>query len=63
MALWLAQQVGTAGQVVATDVDTSYLNRLDFPNLEVRQHNILSDSLETLEPWSFDLVCARLVLF
>lgn len=63
MALWLAQQVGTAGQVVATDVDTSYLNRLDFPNLEVRQHNILSDSLETLEPGSFDLVCARLVLF
>jgi SAM-dependent methyltransferase len=63
MALWLAQQVGTAGQVVATDVDTSYLKRLDFPNLEIRQHNILSDSLEKLEPGSFDLVCARLVLF
>ena len=63
MAVWLAQQVGTTGRVVATDVDTSYLKRLDFPNLEVRRHNILSDSLETLEPGSFDLVCARLVLF
>lgn len=63
MAVWLAQQVGTDGRVVATDVDITYLNRLDLPNLEVRRHNILSDSLDALGPGSFDLVCARLLLF
>jgi len=63
MAVWLAQQVGANGRVVATDVDTIYLNRLDLPNLEVRRHDILSDSLDALDPGSFDLVCARLLLF
>ncbi|MDF0674038.1 MAG: methyltransferase domain-containing protein [Nitrospira sp.] len=63
MAVWLAQQVGADGRVVATDVDTTYLHRLDLPNLEVHRHNILSDSLDALSPGSFDLVCARLLLF
>ncbi len=63
MAVWLAQQVGPQGSVVATDVDTTYLQRLNHPNLEVRRHNILSDPLDMLKPGSFDLVCARLVLF
>ena len=63
MARWLAQQVGPQGRVVATDVDTTYLQRLDLPNLEVRRHNILCDPLDELGPGSFDLVCARLVLF
>ena len=63
MAVWLAQQVGRQGQVVATDVDTSYLSRLALPNLVVHRHNILTDSLDTLSPGTFDLVCARLVLF
>ena len=63
MAVWLAQQVGPQGQVVATDVDTTYLSRLALPNLAVHQHNILTDSLDTLSPGTFDLVCARLVLF
>jgi len=63
MAVWLAQQVGANGRVVATDVDTTFLDRLNLPNLEVRRHNILSDSLDELGPGTFDLVCARLVLF
>ncbi|MGC4096890.1 MAG: methyltransferase domain-containing protein [Nitrospira sp.] len=63
MAVWLAQQVGVTGRVVATDVDTTYLTRLNLPNLDVHRHNILSDSLDVLVPGSFDLVCARLVLF
>jgi 2-polyprenyl-3-methyl-5-hydroxy-6-metoxy-1,4-benzoquinol methylase len=63
MAVWLAEQVGPAGQVVVTDIDTSYLQRLDLPNLEVVEHNILDDSLEVLGPGSFDLVCSRLTLF
>ena len=63
MAVWLARRVGTNGRVVATDIDTTYLDRLDLPNLDVHRHNILSDSLDELIPDSFDLVCARLVLF
>src|SRR6185437_12411661 len=62
MAVWLAQRVGTNGRVVATDVDTTSLNRLDLSNLEVRRHDILSDSLDALDPGSFDLVCARPLL-
>jgi SAM-dependent methyltransferase len=63
MAIWLAERVGPAGQVVATDIDTRYLARLDLPNLDVVQHNILDDPLDALGPGSFDLVCTRLVLF
>lgn len=63
MAVWLAKQVGEKGRVVATDIDLTYLKRLDVPNLEVRQHNILDDSLDALRPSSFDLVCSRLMLF
>lgn len=61
MAVWLAQQVGPAGQVVATDIDSRYLQRLEIPNLEVLEHDILEDPLELLG--SFDLVCSRLTLF
>jgi SAM-dependent methyltransferase len=63
MAVWLAEQVGPAGQVVATDIDTRYLQGLELPNLEVLEHNILEDPLEALGPGSFDLVCSRLTLF
>jgi len=63
MATWLAERVGPTGQVVATDIDCRYLARLDLPNLQVVQHNILDDPLDALGPGSFDLVCTRLVLF
>src|SRR6516162_8054037 len=63
MAVWLAKQVGEKGHVVATDIDLTYLKRLNVPNLEVRQHNILEDPLDALGPGSFDLVCSRLMLF
>ena len=63
MAVWLAEQVGDNGHVVATDIDLTYLKRLNVPNLEVRQHNILEDPLDALGPGSFDLVCSRLMLF
>ena len=63
MAVWLAEQVGPAGQVVATDIDTRYLQQLELPNLKVLEHNILEDPLEALGPGSFDLVCSRLALF
>jgi SAM-dependent methyltransferase len=63
MAVWLAEQVGPSGHVVATDIDITYLKRLDVPNLEVRRHNILDDPLDALGPGSFDLVSSRLMLF
>lgn len=63
MAVWLAEQVGESGHVVATDIDLTYLQRLNLPNLEVRKHNILDDPLDALGPGSFDLVCSRLMLF
>ena len=33
---WLAERVGESRDVVATDIDVTYLERLDLPNLEVR---------------------------
>jgi SAM-dependent methyltransferase len=63
MAVWLAERVGPSGHVVATDLDLTFLGRLRIPNLEVRQHNILDDPLDALEPGSFDVVCSRLTLF
>jgi len=63
MAAWLAERVGPAGLVVATDIDCRYLERLDLPNLQVVQHDIVEDPVDVLGPGSFDLVCSRLVLF
>jgi SAM-dependent methyltransferase len=62
-ARWLAEQVGPTGEVVATDLDTRYLERLTEPNLRVVRHDLRSDPIDLLEPGSFDLVSARLVLF
>jgi hypothetical protein len=45
--------------VVATDLETSFLDKLKATNLEVRRHDITSDSLENE---AFDLVHARKVL-
>jgi SAM-dependent methyltransferase len=59
IAEWLAQAVGPDGEVVATDVSTRYLEALEVPNLEVREHDILNDPLPEEQ---FDLVHARLVV-
>lgn len=59
IAAWLARRVGAAGRVVATDVDTGFLERLTEPNLEVRRHDVLSDDLPAER---FDLVCCRALL-
>src|SRR5262249_3142309 len=64
MAVWLAEQVGPTGRVVAIDIDTRYLQKLELPNLEVFEHDILEDPLARLGgAGSFDLVCSRLMLF
>jgi hypothetical protein len=52
MVEWLAERVGPQGSVLATDVYTKFLDALDRPHLEVREHDILSDELPKAE---FDL--------
>jgi SAM-dependent methyltransferase len=59
IAAWLADQVGGSGEVLATDVDTSHLDGLSRPGLEVRRHDVLADPLPGDH---FDLAHARLVV-
>ena len=56
---WLCDQVGDNGRVLATDIDTRFVETLDRTNLDVRQHDIASDPLPQA---TFDLVHFRLVL-
>lgn len=58
IAVWLADRVGPAGQVLATDLDTRFLHDHGRPNLDVLAHNIVSDPLDG----AFDLIHARAVL-
>jgi len=59
VASWLGERVGPRGGVVVTDINTRFLETLHQPNIEVRQHNIVTDALPEA---AFDLVHARLVL-
>jgi SAM-dependent methyltransferase len=59
IAQWLAGKVGPSGCVVATDVDTRFLDPLCSETLDVRAHNIISDALPEA---AFDLVHTRWVL-
>ena len=59
VAVWLCERVGPDGHVVATDLDTRFLQALDAPNLEVRAHDIIH---EAPEPNTYDLVHCRLLL-
>ena len=59
MALWLAAQVGKTGHVLATDLDTRFLEGHGRANLDVRTHNIVTDSIDEA---AFDLIHARAVL-
>lgn len=59
VARWLVDRVGPQGHVLATDLDTRFLDALQSPHLEVRRHNVLSDPLPE---GAFDLVHARFVV-
>jgi SAM-dependent methyltransferase len=59
IALWLSERVTSVGSVVATDLETSHLEKLEAANVEVRSHDITSHDLEDE---AFDLVHARKVL-
>jgi SAM-dependent methyltransferase len=56
---WLAERVGSTGQVVAADIAPKYLGDIRQPNIEVRQCDITVDKLE---PGHYDLVHSRFLL-
>lgn len=58
IAVWLAEQVGPVGQVVATDLNIDHIP--NHPNLTPVVHNIATDTLE--DAGGFDLIHARLVI-
>jgi ubiquinone/menaquinone biosynthesis C-methylase UbiE len=43
VALWLAERVGPAGHVLATDLDPGWLAPADRPVVEIRRHDITRD--------------------
>ena len=59
IANWLADRVGPSGRVVATDIDTRFMDGHRRHNLEVLRHDLLSDPLE---PSTFDLAHVRALL-
>jgi len=59
VARWLCGQVCPGGEVVATDIDTRFLETHSEANLRVLRHDITADNLP---PAAFDLVHCRLVL-
>jgi SAM-dependent methyltransferase len=58
IARWLAEQVGEGGHVLATDLDTRFLEGLPAP-VTVQEHDLLA---EPPAEASFDVVHARAVL-
>jgi SAM-dependent methyltransferase len=59
LARWLADRVGDTGHVLATDLDTRFLEGHGRANLDVRVHNVVTDPLDDAV---FDLIHARAVL-
>jgi SAM-dependent methyltransferase len=59
IAAWLCERVGHHGHVLATDLETTFLERLPYANVEVRKHDIVADVMPSDQ---FDLVHARWVL-
>jgi 2-polyprenyl-3-methyl-5-hydroxy-6-metoxy-1,4-benzoquinol methylase len=59
IARWLCHEVAPNGRVVATDLETKWLELLDETNLEIRRADITADALGEGE---FDMVHVRNVL-
>src|SRR2546426_10163488 len=59
IAAWLCERVGNGGQVLATDLETTFVEELPYANVVVRRQDILADDLPEGQ---FDLVHARWVL-
>lgn len=59
VARWLCRRVGSSGYVLATDLDTRFVERFGEPNLKIQQHDVVREPLPVAE---FDLVHSRAVL-
>jgi SAM-dependent methyltransferase len=59
IAVWLADQVGHTGHVLATDLDTRFTDGQGRANLDVLIHDVVTDPLAE---GAFDLIHARAVL-
>lgn len=57
LSIWMAQQVGAGGRVLATDLNTRWVTVVE--GLEVRRHDVVVDPVP-IGP--FDLIHARLLL-
>jgi SAM-dependent methyltransferase len=56
---WLASQVGSSGRVLATDLDTRFVDALSSDVVEVLRADVVTDDLPEAE---FDVVHTRLLL-
>ena len=60
IAAWLGERVGRSGQVIATDLDTRWLESRSWgANVEIRANDLVADPLPE---GPFDLIHERLVL-
>jgi 2-polyprenyl-3-methyl-5-hydroxy-6-metoxy-1,4-benzoquinol methylase len=59
VASWLARRVGPGGRVLATDLDTRFMDEREHHNVEIRTHDIVSGAPETS---AFDVAHARAVV-
>jgi SAM-dependent methyltransferase len=59
IARWLAEQVGPAGSVLATDIDPRFVPASQVTQLEVARHDVTTDAIPAAR---YDLIHARLVL-
>jgi len=56
---WMAREVGPTGRVLATDIDTRWMDAAPRAAIEVRRHDLIADKVPDER---FDMVHARLVL-
>lgn len=59
IARWMGRPVGPRGHVLATDINTRFLQESDDLPLEVREHDIAADPLPEA---AFDLIHTRMLL-
>ena len=59
IARWMAERVGAHGHVLATDIDTRWIQGNGLSQLDVQRHDVVADPLAQDE---FDVIHARLVL-
>jgi len=59
IARWLADRVGPAGSVLATDIDPRFIPPSQLGHLQVARHDVCVDAIPSAR---YDLIHARLVL-